>query len=99
MKTLLTQSIARSIKENFKAYPESYPTSGDGPSDDAISSLVNWVEGEFENETEDKDKGTIAEWFEIAIRAYIDFFDFEDQEPGDTYNYCKEQVEYVRTKS
>lgn len=105
MKNLMSQSIAQSIKENFKAYPENYPTSGSGPSDDAIGNLVEWVENEYKFDENDYadwgGKGTIDEWFEVAIRAYIDYFDFSDgdfDEPGELYNYCKEQVAHVKSK-
>jgi hypothetical protein len=101
MTTLMQQSIEHSFRENMKIYPGNYPLSGNGPSDDAIGNLVEWVENGYKYDENDYSewggKGTIEEWFEIAIRAYIDYFDFEDDEPGDTYTYCKEQVDHVKT--
>lgn len=98
METIKKQSIEHSIRENFKIYPESYPlqeaNNGISPTEDAISSLVSWVENEFENDN-DPSKGSINEWFDIAADTFFNFFELCDgdfDEPGSTLNYLTETI-------
>lgn len=98
MKTLKKQSIAQSLRENFTAYPENYPISDGGPSEDAISQLVNWVENEYQN---DEDNGAIDEWFDIAIDEYLSYFDeyFDNEkESGENREYVVDQVNFLRKR-
>ena len=98
MKALKKQSIAQSLRENFTAYPENYPLSDGGPSEDAISQLVNWIENEYQND-EEEDKGTIVEWLEIAIDNYLDYFDGDfdiENESGENREYIVDQVNFLR---
>ena len=100
METLQRQSIAQALRENFTAYPESYPINDGSPSEDAISSVVDWVEMNYEND-ESEDKGRISEWFEIAINNYLDFFSdkFEHEtEMGENEAFVRELVKFLRTK-
>lgn len=98
MDTLKKQSIAHALRENFKAYSEDYPINDGRPSDDAIDTFVNWVENEFEND-DDPDKGSIKEWFKIAIDNYLSFFDdcFKPEtEMGENRKYVIDQVNYTK---
>jgi hypothetical protein len=100
MKTLKKQSIAQALRENFAAYPEDYPVSDGGPSEDAISQLISWVENEYQND-EEEDRGTIDEWFEIAISSYLDYFDryFDNEnESGENREYVVDQINFLRKR-
>lgn len=101
MNAIRKQSIEHSIRENFKLYPESYPlqeaNNGISPTDDAISSLADWVEREFKYD-ETEDKGDLSEWFEIAIGQFIDFFEIKDgdfDEQGETRQYIIDQIKHI----
>jgi len=103
MKTLMKQSITHSIEENFKLYSEDYPmqsaNNGVSPTEESISTLVNWVENTYIN-TEEEDKGSLDEWFEVAKNAFYDYFelqpsDFEDS--NEVWEYLNETVEQYRT--
>lgn len=72
MNTLKKQAIAQALRENFTAYPEYY-------AEDAIFQLVNWVESEYQVD-EEKDKGSLDEWLNIAIDEYLDYFNVENRE-------------------
>ena len=96
MKTLKKQSIAQALRENFTAYPENYPISDGGPSENAISQLVNWVKNEYQN---DEDNGDIDEWFDIAVDEYLSYFDeyFDiENEYGENREYVVDQVNFLR---
>lgn len=96
MKTLKKQSIAQALRENFAAYPEDYPVSDGGPSEDAISQLVSWVENEYQN---DEEEDTIDEWFDIAVDEYLSCFDehFEPEtEMGENREFVVDQINFLR---
>lgn len=99
MKTAVKQSIDHSIREDFKAYPDWYPLSGYGPSEDAASSIVNWVENNFEN-SEESEETTLSEWFEVAVDAYLDYFsdDLEEEELGENRAYIESLIKDYRIK-
>lgn len=81
MNTITKQSIAQSIRENFQAYPDSYPcqsaNNGTSATEDAVSALINWVETEYE-QSDDEDKGSVGEWFQIAVDSFISYFEICD---------------------
>ena len=88
MKAITKQGIGLSLKERLTAYlnegfvsdfGEYFVQEADNgryPTDDAISYLSNWIECSYYND-EDEDKGTVAEWRDICITAFIDFLELE----------------------
>lgn len=100
MKALKKQSIAQALRENFTAYPEDYPINDGGPSEDAISQLVGWVENDYQND-EEEDRGTVDEWFDIAVDEYLSYFDehFEPEtEMGENRDYVVDQINFLRKR-
>ena len=83
MKTLLKQSIRQSIRENFTAYPESYPLNDGDVSEDAAYSVIHFADNEYRNA--EGEKGTKKEWLDICIDEYIDYFELD-------YDSVKEYV-------
>jgi hypothetical protein len=93
------QSLKHALRENFRAYPENYPTSGGGPSEEGISNMVNWVENEYSVPDQGYESESIDEWFDIAIDEYINYFEFQDgdfDESGATLSYVRETVNSFR---
>ena len=90
MNTLLKQSIRQSIRENFAAYPESYPLNCGDVSEDAAYSVIHFAENEFDNTPAETpgEKGTKKDWLKICIDEYINYFELD-------YDSVKEYFDYL----
>lgn len=81
METLKRQAIKQSLREGINANIENYPTQdvngGCYPLDDSVSMLYNWIESEFDND-EEENKGSLSEWKEICIDAFMDVLELEE---------------------
>ena len=100
MKSIRIESIKASLQESFYNSPELYPLDG-GPTDEAISNLVKWVECEFDND-EQKGDETIEQWFEVAIEKYLSYFedDFDaETEMGENEEFVREMIDHLKTKN
>lgn len=86
MKTILKQSIRQAIRENFAAYPESYPLNDGDVSEDAATQVIDWAKNEF-RESIEEDRGTEKEWIDICIDEYIDFFELDYTSTRDYFTY------------
>lgn len=87
MKDIRKQSLSHIFRENMIAYPENYPVQlagvGKGVfwTSDAISSLVTWVELEFENSDFEKGKDeTKEQWALVCAQTMYDYLELTDSE-------------------
>jgi len=86
METILRQSIAQSMRENFQAYPNSYPLNDGDVSEDAAYNLISRTINEYNN-CEDDGKGEVGEWLDICINEYVEYFDLDRQSVMEYFTY------------
>lgn len=95
MDVILIQSIKHSIRENIKAYPESYPLCDGDVSEDAAYQVINWAKNEFKQYSNEYPNqieypSTEKDWINICIDEYIDFFNLD-------YDTVKDYFQYIQS--
>ena len=95
MDNILTQSIRQSIRENFAAYPENYPLKNNQVSEEAALQVITWAKNEFKqysNEYHNQANPTEADWINICINEYIDFFNLNHLLTEDYFNFVLNRI-------